>query len=212
MDYKEIFGEELGTQVESVVAEKKINLIVDDKENPAYIPKSRFNEVIGSKNELKSQVSELTDQLESLKKSAKGNDELIGNIEQLKQQNQELITKHSRGMLESAIKMKAIQEKANDINDIGKFLDYEALELDAEGNVKGLDEQFKAIKENKPYLFETVEKVKNNQPLNPNVSPQPVKESLKDKYDELQRQLYDNPNNKATMHQLFALKRKMQQL
>ena len=68
MDYKEVFGEELGTQVESVVTEKKINLIVDNKENPGYIPKSRFDEVIGSKNELKTQVSELTNQLETLKK------------------------------------------------------------------------------------------------------------------------------------------------
>ena len=52
MDYKEMFGDELGTQIEGIVAEKKINLIVDDKEKPSYIPKSRFDEVIGSKNEL----------------------------------------------------------------------------------------------------------------------------------------------------------------
>ena len=32
MDYKEIFGEELATQIEGVIAEKNINLILDDKE------------------------------------------------------------------------------------------------------------------------------------------------------------------------------------
>ena len=70
MDYKEIFGEELATQIEGVIAEKNINLILDDKEKPAYIPKDRFNEVIGAKNELKATVGALTNELEGLKKSA----------------------------------------------------------------------------------------------------------------------------------------------
>ena len=81
MDYKEIFGEELAPQIEAVVSEKGLNLIVDNKEKPNYIPKDRFNEVINSKNELKTQVSELTNHLEEMKKSAKGNDELTKTIE-----------------------------------------------------------------------------------------------------------------------------------
>ena len=76
MDYKEIFGEELGTQIETVITEKNLNLIIDDKEKPNFIPKARFDEVIGSKNQYKTQASELTSELETLKKSAKGNAEL----------------------------------------------------------------------------------------------------------------------------------------
>ena len=95
MDYKEVFGEELGTQIEGIVEEKKINLIVDDKEKPSYIPKTRFDEVIGSKNELKSQVGALSNELESLKKSAKGNEELTTAITELQNKNNDWENKYN---------------------------------------------------------------------------------------------------------------------
>lgn len=156
MDYKELFGEELGTQIETTVKEKGLNLIIDNKEKPEYIPKSRFDEVIGSKNELKTQVSELSAQLEGLKKAATGNEELTKKIEELQKQNGEWEGKYKNTLLTSAIKIKAVSEKAKDPGDLIKFLDTSNLEIDEEGNVKGLDEQIKTLKESKSYLFETV--------------------------------------------------------
>lgn len=167
MDYKELFGEELGTQIEGIVAEKKINLIVDDKEKPNYIPKTRFDEVIGSKNELKSQVGALSDELETLKKSAKGNEELTNAIQELQNKNTEWETKYNKTLIENAVKMQALHHKALDPSDLAKFLDYNELSLDEDGNVKGLKEQIDGLKESKAYLFEVDKKANNNNATNP---------------------------------------------
>ena len=167
MDFKELFGEELAGQIEGIVKEKGLNLIVDNKDKPNYIPKDRFNEVIGSKNELKAQVSELTGQLDSLKKSAKGSDELVAKIEELQNNSVEAQKRYNKSLIDNAIKMEAISNKAIDPNDLGKFLDYNSLKLDDDGNVEGLGDQFLALKESKPYLFEAEKPANNNNATNP---------------------------------------------
>lgn len=182
MDYKEIFGEELATQIESVLAEKKVNLIVDNKEAPNYIPKTRFDEVITSKNELKSQVGALSNELESLKKTAKGNEELTNAIQELQNKNSEWEQKYKQNTIENNVKMLALQHKAVDPSDLAKFLDYESLSLEDNGNVKGLIEQISALKESKPYLFEQEKKANNNNATNPtNVV---ISKTLQEQYDE----------------------------
>lgn len=167
MDYKEIFGEELATQIEGVIAEKNINLILDDKEKPAYIPKDRFNEVIGAKNELKATVGALSGELETLKKSAKGNEELTNAIQELQNKNTEWESKYNKTLVDNAVKMQALHHKALDPSDLAKFLDYNELTLDEEGNVKGLKEQIDGLKETKAYLFEQEKQSNNNTATNP---------------------------------------------
>ena len=150
---KEIFGE-IWDQVTSVAKEKGVNLIVDNKEKPEYIPKSRFDEIIGQKNLIKTQADELAQQLDTLKKSAKGNEELTKTIEELQKKNGDWEGKYKNTLLESSIKIKAVTEKAKDASDLIKFLDISKLEIDETGNVKGLDDQLKVLKETKPYLFD----------------------------------------------------------
>jgi len=208
MEYKEVFGEELATQIETIIKEKGLNLIVDSKEKPAFIPKSRFDEVIGSKNELKTQVSELTNNLETLKKSAQGNEELTKAIQELQSKNGEWETRYKKSLIENTVKFKALQEKAKDTQDLLKFLDYDKLELDPNGDVKGIDEQIKALKENKAYLFDTVDTTKNNNPLNP-PNAGGNKLSLKDKYNEAYLEVSKNPNNTALLQRLFNLKKEL---
>lgn len=166
-DLKELLGEELGTQVQGILEEKKVNFIVDDKEKPSYIPKSRFDEVIGSKNELKATVGTLSSELETLKKSAKGNDELIAQIEALQKNSAESQDKYNKSLIDNAVKFEAVHNKALDPADLAKFLDYSTLELDEAGNVKGLSEQITSLKENKGYLFEVNKQANNNSPTNP---------------------------------------------
>jgi len=150
---KEIFGD-LWEQVQSISKEKGINLIVDSKEKPEYIPKSRFDEVIGSRNELKTQAGELSSQLELLKKSATGNEVFTKQIEELQKNNSDWENKYKSSLLESSIKIKAVVEKAKDAGDLMKFLDTSKLEIAEDGTVKGLDDQIAKLKESKPYLFD----------------------------------------------------------
>lgn len=199
MDYKEIFGEELGTQIEGVIAEKNINLIVDDKEKPAYIPKSRFDELVGAKNQFKTQVGELSNELEALKKNAKGNEELTQAIQELQNKNTEWETKYNKTLIDNAVKMQALHHKALDPSDLAKFLDYNELTLDEEGNVKGLKEQIDGLKETKAYLFEQDKKNNNNNATNPtNVV---IQKSLEEQHQEAVK----NGNQALAIH----LKNKM---
>ena len=149
---KEIFGD-LWSQIEPVVKEKGLNLILDNKEKPEYIPMSRFQEVVGSKNEWKTQAGELTSQLETLKKSVKGNEELTKTIEELQKKNGDWEGKYKDTLLTGAIKVEALKLKAKDPTDIIAFLDKTKLEISEDGTIKGLDEQLKKLAESKPYLF-----------------------------------------------------------
>jgi len=166
MDYKAIFGNDLAEKIEGIIKEKGISLLVDNKEKPEFIPKSRFDEVIGSKNELKTQVSELANQLETLKKAAQGNDDFTKQIEDLQNKNGEWEKKYKGALLQSAIKVKAISEKAKDIDDLFRFLDLDSLLIDDKGEVKGLDDQIALLKEKKSYLFDN-KLQSNSPPVNP---------------------------------------------
>lgn len=205
---KEIFGD-VWEQVEAVAKEKGVNLIVDNKEKPSYIPKSRFDEIIGSKNELKAQVGELSGQLELLKKAAKGNEDLTKQIDELQKKNGDWESKYKNTILESAIKLKAVQDKAKDPGDLVKFLDLSKLEIDEQGAVKGLDEQLIVLKEQKSYLFDTGS---NNPP--PQQPPNPAGgqqlselQQLEEQYAKAQKQ--GNTAMQITLrNQIFALNKK----
>ena len=211
MDYKEIFGEELATQIEATLKEKGINLIVDNKDNP-MIPKSRLDEVIGQRNELKTQISELAGQLEGATKASKSKEDYESKIQELLSNNEEMTNNYQRTQLENAIKMKAISEKARDINDLGKFLDYDNLSLGEDGNVKGLDEQLASLKEQKSYLFETDAPARNQQALNPSDSGGATAiQSERDKYNHLYTEAQKSPNNTNAIKALFLQKTKLQE-
>jgi hypothetical protein len=63
--------------------------------------------------------------------------------------------------------MQALHHKALDPSDLAKFLDYNVLSLDEDGNVEGLKEQIDGLKESKAYLFEQDKKANNNNATNP---------------------------------------------
>lgn len=210
MDYKEIFGEELATQIEATLKEKGINLIVDDKNDPK-VPKYRLDEVIGQRNELKTQISELAGQLEGAQKASKSKEDYEAKIQELLTKNEEMTNNYQKTQLENAIKMKAIHEKARDINDLGKFLDYENLSLDENGNVKGLDEQLATLKEQKGYLFEMEAPPRNQQAMNPADSGTTTQQSDRDKYNQLYMEVLKSPNNSSLQNALFLQKQKLRQ-
>lgn len=170
--YKELLGEELNEKVKAALKEKGKSLLIEDPQNPSYIPKSRFDEVIQKKNELKTQTGELSGQLEDLKKAAKGNEKLLEKIEELQGKNSEWEQKHNNSILESAIKYVALQEKAKDPTDLLHYLDKSKLQIDEQGNVKGLNEQLKSIKEKKSYLFDSGEPQKPPIPASSGNNPQ----------------------------------------
>ena len=122
----------------------------------AYVPKSRFNEVNEEKKTLQQTVSERDKQLETLKKNT-------GDSETLKKQIKELQDKNKADAAEAEAKMKdlrltsaiqvAVAGSAQDADIVAGLFDKDKLVLGEDGKVAGLDEQLKAIRESKPFLF-----------------------------------------------------------
>lgn len=135
---------------------ENLNLILDDKQNPEWIPKTRFDEVNTQKSQLKTQVGELSNELETLKKAAKGNEELTKKIEELQGKNLEWEQRLKAAVLDSRVRLAALKAGANDPDDILAFLDKTKLAL-KDDQVEGLEDQLKALKEGKPYLFKADE-------------------------------------------------------
>lgn len=69
--------------LESVAQAQNLNLIVDDKQKPEWLPKYRFDKVSEQRNQFKAQVGELSGKLEELHKQAASLPELQKQIEDL---------------------------------------------------------------------------------------------------------------------------------
>lgn len=124
--------------------------------NGAYVPKSRFNEVNEEKNTLKAAITDRDKQLEALKKSTGDVDSLKAEIKNLQDRNKAALAEAEAKMkdlrMNTAIKL-AIGNDAQDADIVASLIQKDKLILGEDGNITGLAEQVKALKEGKPFLF-----------------------------------------------------------
>ncbi|WDF83627.1 phage scaffolding protein [Lacticaseibacillus pabuli] len=106
---------------------------------------------------LQDQLSQRDKDLKSLKKSAADSEELTTKLNDLQTkydtdtenfQQQIATTK-----LNAALVTGLAGSGARDVHDLQKFLDTDDLKLSDDGKVVGLDDQVKALRDSKPYLF-----------------------------------------------------------
>ena len=146
---QEILGDELFTQVNSKLGEVKIGIVNDG----SYIPKGKFDDLLTEIKGYKEEIKTRDGQLDELKKSLQGNEELTNKITELETKNEEWSGKLAAAKKEFQVKMLATSFNAHDVNDILKLVDLETLTLDDNGDVKGVEEALNKIKEDKPYFF-----------------------------------------------------------
>ena len=154
MDLKELLGEELHNQVFAKLGDKHKIAVVSDGN---WIPKDKFNEVNEAKKQAEEALKERDKQLADLKKAAEGNEELRKQIEELQKQNKQAAEQYEAKIRDmavtTAIKL-AVAGDAHDPDLVATLLDKTKIELDDNGNVKaGLDDQIKALRESKAFLF-----------------------------------------------------------
>ncbi|MFS0655706.1 phage scaffolding protein [Bacillus sp. 179-C3.3 HS] len=154
MSLKELLGDDLFSQVIEKAGDQKIDIV----SNGQWFPKERFDAVNNEKKELKSQLDERDQQLSTLQKQAKGNEELQNAIEQLQEENKKASEEYQQKLdkqafdfaLESALR----DAKAKNIKAVKANLNVDGLKL-SDDKVIGLDEQLNALKESDSYLFVT---------------------------------------------------------
>ena len=139
------------------------------RELSGYVPKARFDEVNEAKKQLEASADDYKTQLEGLKASAGDNEALKQQIAELQSQNKQKDAEYQEKLkdlqLTNAIKL-AIAEKAQDSDLVAGLIDKSKLLLADDGKVTGLEEQVKALKESKGFLFkeDTPQKLTNPMP------------------------------------------------
>lgn len=126
------------------------------KELEGFVPKEQLETANTEKKHLQDDIKARDNQLEELRKSSGDNAELKKQIEDLQKANREDAEKHAGEMKElrltSAIKL-AVAGKVHDEDMAAALFDRTRLVLTEDGKVAGLEEQLKAIRESKGFLF-----------------------------------------------------------
>ena len=126
------------------------------KELEGYVPKHQFAEVEAENKPLKETAKENEKSLENLKNATGNQEELTAQIQKMQEEAKEAEQKHKEELEEirmmNAIKL-AIVGKTQDEELVAGLIDRKKLFLGDDGKVSGLEEQLKALKENKSFLF-----------------------------------------------------------
>ena len=150
--YKELLGEELNRQVKEALKGKEQTLFINNVKESSWVAKEKYEALIKERDDWKTQSKNHSDQVDTLKKTAKDPEKLQEKLDEIKKQYSDLEEKHKTSSMENEIKLQALKEGAKDPSDILNCIDWAKLQLD-NGIVKGLEEQIKNIKEKKGYLF-----------------------------------------------------------
>ncbi|NHM91325.1 MULTISPECIES: phage scaffolding protein [Staphylococcus] len=136
--------------------EETVQKIVDEHHDTLRDLKNEAKQAETLKEQLEKANKELENrdkQITDLQKAKDGdNQELKDKLDQYKQENAQYQADMKELKLNNAIKL-AVAKDANDVNDVLLMLDKSNLELQEDGNVKGLEDAVKALQESKPYLF-----------------------------------------------------------
>ncbi|MCG2325804.1 phage scaffolding protein [Staphylococcus epidermidis] len=141
----------LGQFKDGEIDKQKVIDAIDESKS-GMVPRSRLNDKNAEIDELKAEITNRDEQIAKLQDSVKDDSELQKELDEVKKQNAEWQTKYQESQLNNAVKL-AVAKDANDADDILAFINKDELELQDDGNVKGLDKAIESLKESKPYLF-----------------------------------------------------------
>lgn len=141
----------LGQFKDGEIDKQKVIDAIDESKS-GMVPRSRLNDKNAEIDELKAEITNRDEQIAKLQDSVKDDRELQKELDEVKNQNAEWQTKYQESQLNNAVKL-AVAKDANDADDILAFINKDELELQDDGNVKGLDKAIESLKESKPYLF-----------------------------------------------------------
>lgn len=146
-------GDELFTQVEEKLkGVEGLNIIPTN--DGSWVPKSRLDEENAKHKTDKATITQLTQQLEEAKKAGLNAAALQATIDTLNAQVKERDATITGMKRSGKIREALVKAKARDASVVERLLDGSKIGEDDKGNLTGLDDQVKALKESSAYLFE----------------------------------------------------------
>lgn len=156
-------------QIKAITASMKENKIYTASEENLDI---RYGKLKTDYDTLSTQHGESTKLIEQLKKDAKNDEALQGKITAYETQVANLQKELDETRLESAIKVALMNAKTDDVGYMAfKLKEGGALELDEDGNIKGIDEKISNLKTQFPTHFDS-----ENNPGPREIDPKPLPE------------------------------------
>lgn len=149
---KPYLGDELYTQVSDKLS-SATGLTLANIADGSYIPKAKYDDERNKVKTLNAQVGTLTTQLEEAQKSAGDTAALNDKIVKLMQDVSDRDTKLANIGTDYSIKDALRAAKARDVDIVFNLLDRSKI-TSKDGKLNGVDEQIKAIRESKGFLFE----------------------------------------------------------
>lgn len=156
MDFKEF--------LKGIVSEEQVTSILDGmKENKFYISVNenvdeRYNKLKTQKEDLETQLVTANSTIADLKKATKGNEDLQKKLTEYETQiqtlQQESEAKVKNLTLDHAIEKLLTTNNAKHIELLKAQFERDKLEINEDGTIKGLEDQFKTIKESYSDLFQ----------------------------------------------------------
>lgn len=153
---KPVLGDELFTQVSDKLS-GATGITLANIADGSYVPKAKFDEERTKAKNLTTQVNDLTQQLADAQKNAGDVDALNQQITKLTQDVTDRDNKLASLSTDYDIKDALRAAKARDVDIVFGLLDRSKI-TSKDGKLSGVDEQVKAIRESKGFLFESDEK------------------------------------------------------
>ena len=140
------------------LSDEQIEKVVDDY-GKNYVSKSQFNQKNEEAKHLKGEADTFKKEIEELKKANKDNADLAAQIEKMKEdaktREQTYKANTKKMQIDSLVDLALIKNKAKNPKAVKALLvDLDKAEI-VDGAIKGLDEQFKKLKETDAYMFES---------------------------------------------------------
>lgn len=158
---KAILGDELYTQVEQAVAlfngkpeNKDAQVKIGNLGSGEYISKGKYASLEAENSTNMTKLTEANNLIEQLKKAAKGDENLQGQVAAYQTKVQELETELAKTKLDSAVKVELLAAKALDVDYLAfKLKEKGELALDENGKIKGWEDKLLALKTQHPTMF-----------------------------------------------------------
>lgn len=146
-------------QVKEVISKTSKELdakIFIDGDGEHYVPHARFDEVVKQRDAANGSIDSYKEQVATLSKQVKDNGDAQTTIQNL----QEQLDKQSQ-LAKGAVITSALHPLISDsiapAADILGFMNLDNITVESDGKAKGLDEELKAVRESRKYLFKEVE-------------------------------------------------------
>lgn len=154
MGLRKLLGDELFNQVQAKLGDTRVEIVSDGN----WIPKEKFNALNDDLKDLKSQLKQRDTQLEQLSSKATNSEELTKEIEALKAKNKTLIedyeAKIKKRDFDYALNNVLASAKAKNVKALTALLDMDKITINDKGEIEGVQEQLKSLRQSDSYLFE----------------------------------------------------------